>query len=452
MGKNISNFYYVETETNTGELVYDNINILNKRNICNEEFIKMLNSGNICEHDRESYDDKYDTEVIAGEEKQDENLRSYIPVTIKVYNKQEYGSNVYKSTQNIYKIPIIRNRIMLTDNKYKMSDVYPNNYNTMLEPANELNTRKLTTTRSMFYNCSKMKKLNTSNFNTSNVVNMSEMFSDCPSLTTLDVSKWDTSNVTNMGYMFYRCRALTSLNLNNFKVNENTNISGIISGCTSLTPSTLKMDSFKNIKFKNAGALCEELKSQEMIDYILGIIDLSENKNFNYMFRSCQSLTTLDISKWNTSNATEMSEMFRDCQSLTSLDVSNFNTSNVTDMSGMFSFCSSLTTLDVSKWNTSKVRYFCSYFTQGMFRGCSSLTSLDISNWDTSNAINMDLMFEGCTNLTTITGIIDMKSCTNYNGMFRKCNKLTGVKLKNVPKDFNASKAGLKEGQYTIVS
>ena len=188
-----------------GEFVYDNINVLNKRNICNEEFIKMLNSGNICEHDRESYDDKYDTEVIAGEEKQDENLRLYIPVTIKVYNKQESNSNVYKSTQNIYKIPIIRNRIMLTDNNYKMSDVYPNNYNTMLEPANELNTRKLTTTRSMFYNCSKMKKLNTSNFNTSNVTNMSDMFTNCRSLTTLDVSKFDTSNVTDMSGMFSFC-------------------------------------------------------------------------------------------------------------------------------------------------------------------------------------------------------------------------------------------------------
>ena len=36
--------------------------------------------------------------------------------------------------------------------------------------------------------------------------------------------------------------------------------------------------------------------------------------------------------------------MFRGCSSLTSLDLSSFNTSNVTDMQYMFYSCSSLTT------------------------------------------------------------------------------------------------------------
>ena len=40
--------------------------------------------------------------------------------------------------------------------------------------------------------------------------------------------------------------------------------------------------------------------------------------------------------------------MFYNCASLTSLDVSNFNTSNVTNMSYMFQSCSKLTTLDLS--------------------------------------------------------------------------------------------------------
>jgi len=61
-------------------------------------------------------------------------------------------------------------------------------------------------------------------------------------------------------------------------------------------------------------------------------------------------------------------------------------------------------------------------------------------------------MFQNCSSLTTITGIIDMKSCTNYNNMFYNCNKLTVIKLKNVPSGFDASNAGLKAGQYTIVS
>ena len=40
-----------------------------------------------------------------------------------------------------------------------------------------------------------------------------------------------------------------------------------------------------------------------------------------------------------------MSYMFYYCSSLTSLDLSNFNTNNVTDMRSMFYNCSSLTSL-----------------------------------------------------------------------------------------------------------
>ena len=47
--------------------------------------------------------------------------------------------------------------------------------------------------------------------------------------------------------------------------------------------------------------------------------------------------------------------MFYNCASLTSLDVSNFNTSNVTNMSYMFQSCSKLTTLDLSSVTESSV-------------------------------------------------------------------------------------------------
>ena len=42
----------------------------------------------------------------------------------------------------------------------------------------------------------------------------------------------------------------------------------------------------------------------------------------------------------------DMSYMFSECSSLTSLNLSNFNTNNVKDMSFMFSECSSLTSLN----------------------------------------------------------------------------------------------------------
>ena len=78
------------------------------------------------------------------------------------------------------------------------------------------------------------------------------------------------------------------------------------------------------------------------------------------------------------------------------------------------------------------------------------LYSLDLSNFDTSKVEDMNTMFYGCSNLTTIKGVIDMKSCTSYDYMFNDCPKLTGAKIKNPPANFDG--AGLSSSQYTIVS
>jgi surface protein len=306
--------------------------------------------------------------------------------------------------------------------------------------------------RGMFSDCRSLTSLGgVFNFNTSNVTNMSYMFCYCSSLTTLDVSNFNTSNVTDMRDMFYRCYALTSLNLNNFKVNANTDISGIIAGCTSLTPSTLKMDSFKNIKFKKASSLCEGFKSQEMVDYICSIIDLSENTDFSSMFANI-GIKNLVIPKIKIKNGAKINSIlgndnFGSETQKINVDASNVDISDISDVSYIFAWSKRVESLDVSNFNTSKVTNM-----SNMFLNCESLTTLNISNWDTSNVTNMYCMFDNCTNLTTIVGVIDMKSCTNYNNMFTNCNKLTSVKLKNIPSGFNASRAGLKEGQYTIVS
>jgi len=60
------------------------------------------------------------------------------------------------------------------------------------------------------------------------------------------------------------------------------------------------------------------------------------------MFSGCSSLKNLDLSNFNTQNATNMSFIFSGCSSLNNLNISNFNTQNVTNMDGMFDGCSSL--------------------------------------------------------------------------------------------------------------
>ena len=168
--------------------------------------------------------------------------------------------------------------------------------------------------------------------------------------------------------------------------------------------------------------------------------------DMSLMFASCNNLKTIPKLNIDTSQCTNMSSMFYYCQTLTTIDLSNLNTGSVTNMGSMFYNCEALTTINLSNWDTSNVTDM-----SNMFYDCYALTSLDLSNWDTSKVTDMWVMFYDCQALEHIEGIIDMKSCTKYNGMFYGCDKLSGVKIKNPPANFE-SNIGLTPDQYEIVS
>lgn len=141
------------------------------------------------------------------------------------------------------------------------------------------------------------------------------------------------------------------------------------------------------------------------------------------MFYGCSSLTTLDLSGFNTANVTEIWSMFSGCSSLTSLDLSNFNTENLTSFGELFNNCSSLTSINLSSFNTANVTSM-----QELFSGCSSLTSLDLSSFNTANLKNARYMFSGCSNLKTIyvgTGWTTA-AVTESTNMFADCTALIG--------------------------
>ena len=206
-----------------------------------------------------------------------------------------------------------------------------------------------------------------------------------------------------------------------------------------------------NLNYLNSGLVASNMSY--MFDTCINLqsvpklnIDTSKCTNMEYMFNYCNSLTSLDLSNFNTSSVSDMFYMFSNCQALTSLDLSNFDTSNVTYMEYMFNNCRSLTSLDLSNFNTSNVSDM-----KYMFSYCQALTTLDLSNFNTSNVTSMSRMFRNCRNLEHIEGIIDMKSCTDYGYMFYLCDKLSGVKIKNPPDDFESA-TRLNSSQYEIVS
>ena len=115
------------------------------------------------------------------------------------------------------------------------------------------------------------------------------------------------------------------------------------------------------------------------------------NTDSSKMFYDMRSLTSLNLSNFDTSKVTNMQYMFSVMYNLTTLNLSNFDTSKVEDMDNMFYYASSLTTLDLSNFDTSKVTDM-----SAMLASMRSLTSLNLSNFDTSKVTDMSSMFWVC--------------------------------------------------------
>ena len=152
----------------------------------------------------------------------------------------------------------------------------------------------------------------------------------------------------------------------------------------------------------------------------------SNVKHMDAMFYGCSGLTSLDVSSFNISNVVSMSRavdsvfytndpngypaarynkymllgMFAGCSSLTSLDLSSFNTSQVTDMRGLFDGSKNLTSLNVSSFNTSNVTCMCR-----LFCNCTHLTFLDLSNFDMALTNHRSKKQDMYSSLSTSSGV-----------------------------------------------
>ena len=410
--------------------------------------------------------------------------------TSKVYNMQL----AFYNCNSLETIPV---RDWNTKSLMYMDKAFGNCTSLVNLDVSKWDTSKVVELTNTFYHCSSLKTLDVSKWKTSNVLRADSLFSGCEKLTSLDVSKWDTGNITTASGMFSACRALTSLDVSKWDTSKMTNISSMFNSCTTLTTLDVsKWDTSNVTNMKSIFSSCPSLTTLDAskwntskvydmsgaFSYCKSLTSLDVSKwntskvvDMNYVFSNCEKLTTLDVSKWNTSNVTNMRAMFSGCSGLTSLDISKWNTANVTDLSSLFAFDNKLTSLDISKWNTGKVTNmgqmfnFCLKLTSldlstwntskvtsmwAMFNSCTSLTTVKINNWDTSKVTNMKKMFSDCTNLTTIEGVLDLKSCNDYEDMFLSCNNITSVKVKNLPTDIDTfcRKARIDKSKVTVVS
>lgn len=141
-------------------------------------------------------------------------------------------------------------------------------------------------------------------------------------------------------------------------------------------------------------------------------------ENSQYIFAGC---TGIEPQYWITSGATSMQGMFKD-SSVTSLDLSTWDTSNVTNMLEMFYNASSLTSLNLSNWDTSKVTNM-----GAMFSLCSGLTTLDLSSFNTYQVSSIQYMFWNCSSLVTIlVNEFSTRKVSASNDMFYNCTSIVG--------------------------
>ncbi len=319
---------------------------------------------------------------------------------------------------------------------------------TTISNANYLNTSQCTNMGYMFYGCSSLAFVYSTNWDTKNVTNMCYMFYNCESLYGMDFTKWNTAKVTDMGAMFYGCKSLKSLDLSNWSTASVKNMYGMFRLCESLTTITgldkwntgsvtnmsymfsdcKKLTTFEPLFFSTGNvttmrSMFENCESWVCSGNFAGVLvpkyDVRKVTNMGYMFSGCKSLKKPNLESWETSSLTDMCGMFQDCQFGRITFGSKWNTSKVTDMSKLFKGCSNLldTNLDLSMFNTSSVTTM-----YQMFMGCAKLYSLDVSNFNVSKVTSMSSMFENCDKLQSLDFRCKgtMKSGVYVSNIFRK--------------------------------
>ena len=228
------------------------------------------------------------------------------------------------------------------------------------------------------------------------------------------------SKQTDLGWLFAGMTKLTTITgLGNLNTSEATTLEGMFYCCSSLT--SIDVSTFNTSKATNMAHLfSDDLELQEIKG--LDHFDTSNVTNMQSMFSGCKKMTSIDVSHFNTSKVLNMGLMFNYCLQLQSLDLSHFDTSNVTDFHAMFYSCP-FTSIDVSRFDTSKAETMVS-----MFGSCYMLESLDVTNFNTEKVVEMDQLFKGCSKLTTLDlRNFNTTNVTSMIRMFNNCSELTTI-------------------------
>jgi surface protein len=140
--------------------------------------------------------------------------------------------------------------------------------------------------------------------------------------------------------------------------------------------------------------------------------DVREVTSMKLAFKSMtfgRTLGVLDLSFWDTSNVTDMSEMFHGYQG--NVEVGMWDTRKVTDMGGMFENAGDFNG-DIGNWDTGKVENMA-----GMFLKASKFNGA-IGSWNTSKVKHAGVMFYYATAFNQDLSAWNLGSVERFELMF----------------------------------
>ena len=186
----------------------------------------------------------------------------------------------------------------------------------------------------------------------------------------------------------------------------------------------------KSVKIKIDGKkidFCYSYKFRKKGIYKIEYSFTQNLSKLDYLFSECKLISKLNLSKFDTSCAINMSGMFNGCNSLKELNLSNFKTQNVFNMRRMFNGCKFLESLNLSYFDTSNVIDM-----RDMFKDCISLITLNLSNFVTNKVTNMSSMFNGCSKLANLNlANFDVDKVNVMWNMFHGCVYLKDKNIQN---------------------
>lgn len=240
------------------------------------------------------------------------------------------------------------------------------------------------------------------------------MFSGCINFTGNGLETWDTSLVTNMSNLFVNCNSFDVSKVEGWNVSGVTNFYRVFLSNNNANMSTLDLTGWD---VSNATNISDMFGASSFSGNVSGwTLKTGATINASYLFRSCPFNGT--INDWtNTSSITNMYQMFSGNNSFNQ-DMNLWDVSNVTDFRLCFNGASSFNG-NIDNWDVSSGTRF-----DSMFYNTDSFTR-DISGWNVSGGTHFYRMFMNSDAFNLNLGGWDIRQAVDISEMFRATTSFT---------------------------